>query len=126
MTQNDVEAHVHGLIQSTLLGEAAENVPLAVFVADEDMNYVAVNPAACELVGYTRKELLTLKVSDVAPDPPLRENWEATLARGRLSGRGPLRRKDGTELAVDFWAYTTRVAQMIVYVAFIRPSEPDI
>jgi PAS domain S-box-containing protein len=125
MAENDVDAHVHSLIQTTLLGEAAENVPLAIFVADEEMNYVAVNPAACELVGYTREELLALEVSDVAPDPPLRENWEATLARGRLSGRGPLRRNDGTELMVDFWAYTTRVAQMTVYVAFIRPSEPD-
>jgi PAS domain S-box-containing protein len=125
MPDDDVDVHVHRLIQTTLLGEAAENVPLGIFVADEEMNYVAVNTAACELAGYTREELLALRVSDVAPDPPLRENWEATLGRGRLSGQGPLRRKDGTELKVDFWAYTTRVAQMTVYVAFIRPAGPD-
>jgi PAS domain S-box-containing protein len=123
MAVNDVHAHAHALIQPTLLGEAAENVPLGIFVADDEMNFVAVNPAGCELLGYTREELLAIKVSDVAPDPAADENWKTMLARGRLSGRGPMRQKDGTQLCVDFWAYTTRVAQMTVYVAFIRPSE---
>ena len=123
MFENDVQAHAHGLIQPTLLGEAAENVPLAICVADDEMNFVAANPAACELLGYTREELLAAKVSDVAPDPAADENWKTMLARGRLSGQGPMRQKDGTKVDVDFWAYKTRVAQMSVYVAFIRPSE---
>jgi PAS domain S-box-containing protein len=123
MAENDVDAHVHGLIQTTLLGEAAENAPLAIYIVDEEMNYVAVNPAACELVGYTREELLAMKVDEVSPGPTASQNWKALLAHGRLSGQGPVRRKDGTEVTVDFWAYTTRVAQMTVYVAFARPIE---
>ena len=46
------------LIQTSLLGEAIENGPVAVFVADEHGRYVAVNRAACQLLGYTREELL--------------------------------------------------------------------
>ena len=54
------------LIQASLLGEAVENGPVAVFVADEHGQYVAVNQAACLLLGYTREELLGLRVTDVA------------------------------------------------------------
>ncbi|MGH3030714.1 MAG: PAS domain S-box protein [Gaiellaceae bacterium] len=111
------------LIQTTLLGEAAENAPLGIFVADEEMAYVAVNRRGCELVGYEREELLSLKVSDISPSPPSQEHYAEMIARGKLSGRGPLLRKDGTEVDVEFWAYSTRVAQMTVYVAFIRPLD---
>jgi len=46
------------LIQASLLGEAIEHGPVAVFVADEHGNYVAVNQAACTMLGYTRIELV--------------------------------------------------------------------
>lgn len=43
--------------QLALLGEAVECLDeVAVFVWDEDRNYVAVNQAACRLVGKTRQE----------------------------------------------------------------------
>jgi PAS domain-containing protein len=52
--------------QLALLGEAAECLQdVAVFVWDEDRNYVAVNQAGCELVGRTRRELLAMKVGDL-------------------------------------------------------------
>ena len=35
-------------------------VPMAIFVADDDGRYIAVNAYACELLGYTRDELLEL------------------------------------------------------------------
>jgi PAS domain S-box-containing protein len=110
------------LIQTTLLGEAAENAPLGIFVADDAMAYIAVNRRACELLGYERHELLALRVSDVSPFPPSQEQYAEIVARGELSGTSRLLRKDGTEFDVEFWAMTTRVAQMSVYVAFIRPA----
>jgi PAS domain-containing protein len=58
--------------QLALLGEAAECLQdVAVFVWDDDRNYVAVNQAACTLVGKTREELLRLKVGDLTPDRAL-------------------------------------------------------
>ena len=113
----------HDLIQTALLGEAAENAPLAVFVADDEMRYVAANRAACELVGYEREELLSLKVSDISPFPPAADQYMEMVARGSLSGRARLVRKDGTEFESEFWAYSTRVAQMTVYVSFVRPLD---
>lgn len=54
------------LIQSSLLGEAVENAPFAILVSDEDGGYIAVNRAACTLLGYTREELLTCSRHDIA------------------------------------------------------------
>jgi uncharacterized membrane protein YdjX (TVP38/TMEM64 family) len=55
----------HALIQSNLLGEALENAQLAVFVADEETRYIAVNSYACRMLGYAREELLDLHVVGV-------------------------------------------------------------
>jgi PAS domain S-box-containing protein len=115
-------ADVQELIQTTLLGEAAENAPIPIFVADEEMRYVAVNRRACDVLGYTREELLGLKVSDVSANPATSEKYSEMMLRGELSGEGSLIRKDGTQVEVEYWAYSTRVAQMTVYVGFVRPT----
>ena len=57
------------LIQVGLLGEAIDRGPVGVLVADENMRYIAANQFACVLLGYTRAELLELRVTDVAPAP---------------------------------------------------------
>ena len=75
------------LIQTALLGEAIEAGPALVFVADEQMRYIAVNQFACEALGYTREELLALAAcADVAQEPeaPGRVRRDA---RARLSPR---------------------------------------
>jgi PAS domain-containing protein len=52
--------------QLALLGEAAESMQdVAVFVWDDDRNYVAANQAACRLVGKTRGEILQMRVGDM-------------------------------------------------------------
>ena len=58
--------------QLALLGEASECLDgVAVFVWDDDRNYVAANQAACALIGKTREELLALKVGDLTPNRAL-------------------------------------------------------
>ena len=57
-----------------------------VFVADENQRYVAVSRAACELLGYTREELLALRVGDVARYPEAEAEYyqqakDAAMAR---------------------------------------------
>jgi PAS domain-containing protein len=52
--------------QLALLGEAAECLQdAAVFVWDDDRNYVAVNRAACKLLGKSRDEILAMRVGDM-------------------------------------------------------------
>ncbi len=102
------------LIQASILGEAVDHGPAAVFVADEEGGYVAVNQAACALLGYTREELLELRVSDIA-DPA--GKWEEMEREGKVSGVSTLRRKDGTTIDFRYVAGATSVAGMLVYVS---------
>lgn len=108
------------LIQAALLGEAVDNGPAPVFVADENRRYVAVSRAACDLLGYTREELLALRVDDVAPDVP---RWEEMRANGSIVGTADLKRKDGTTVAFSYVAGATVVAGMPVYVSVASAQE---
>lgn len=105
------------LVQASLVGEAIDQGPVLVFVADEDMNYVAVNQFACDVLGYTREELLSLKVTEVVSHPDAADQYAAFVAAPRGSGRARLRRKDGTELEIDYRAAKTTVATLPLYVS---------
>ena len=105
------------LIQASLLGEAVDGGPLAIFVADEQMRYVAVNQYAADMLGYTRAELLELRVPDIARESEAPAQYdELVLARGR-TGVAVLTRKDGTTLEFAYDAAETRVAGMPLYVS---------
>ena len=41
--------------------------PLGIFVTDHETRYLRVNPAGCEMTGYTEEELKTMKVIDLLP-----------------------------------------------------------
>ena len=101
-------------VQASLLGEAVDHGPTAVFVADEEGRYVAVNRAACELLGYTREELLALSIHDVAESTG---RWDEMRAKGTISGTSRVIRKDGSRVAFSYVAGKTEVAGMPVYVS---------
>jgi PAS domain S-box-containing protein len=105
------------LIQSNLLGEAVENAALAVFVCDDDNRYVAVNRRACELLGYTREELLALRMNDVfaAPEEAL-AHYQEVQAHLRHSGEHVLLRKDGGLVPMRYCAGETTIAGLSFYV----------
>src|SRR3954453_4418560 len=105
------------LIQASLLGEAAEHAPFSVFVADEEGRYVAVNLAACLMLGYTRDELLSLELQDVRPFGEAAEQYDALRDTGTSLGISELVRKDGSTLRFSYVAGATVVAGMGVYVA---------
>ena len=105
------------LIQASLLGEAVEHGPAAVFVADERGRYVAVNQAACALVGYSREELLTMRVTDLIAPEKAAGPWGEMVANGTQRGRSMLKRKDGSMVEFGYVAGETKVAGMPVYVS---------
>ncbi len=102
------------LVQAALLGEAVDQGPAAIFVADEEGKYVAVSRAACELLGYSREELLRLTVGDVAENGG---RWEELQRRGTLSGTTDVIRSDGSRATFSWIAGRTVVAGMPVFVS---------
>jgi PAS domain S-box-containing protein len=105
------------LIQTALLGEAVDAGPALVFVADEEMRYIAVNRRACEVLGYTRDELLGLTVADVAREPTSRVEYDQMLGRGFRDGDAILTRKDGQTLPFSYRASRTKVAGLSLFVS---------
>ena len=114
-------AVAHDLVQKSLVGEALDAGPVAVFVADDDGKYLAVNAYACELLGYEREELLALRVPDVAADADAAAHFEKMLRTGKRAGTALLRRKDGTAVELHFRASATTVGGMALYVGVFWP-----
>jgi PAS domain S-box-containing protein len=112
------------LVQASLIGEAIDRGPVLVFVADEEMRYVAVNQHACDVLGYTRPELLSLRVTDLAPYPGTPERFENLLADQAIEGESTLRRKDGTDVEARFAARQTTVAGLTLYV-WVGSVQPE-
>ena len=95
---------------------------MAIVVADEEMRYVAVNATACELLGYTRDELLQLRVPDIASYPEAEDEFEAMIAAGELIGRTTVRLKDGTRRSLRHRSSETTIAGLTYYVAVLWPD----
>ena len=70
----------------------------AVFWVDAAARIHRVNKAACRLYGYSREELLTMTVLDIAPDSKVdmwREQWAKMKACKTLTHDSHHRAKDG-------------------------------
>jgi PAS domain S-box-containing protein len=110
------------LVQSVLLGEAVEHAPVAILVADDEMRYVAANATATELLGYSREELLRLRIPDIAGYPEAEGEFEAMIAHGHLMGRTTVTCKDGTTRTLRHRSSETAIAGLAYYVAVLWPE----
>jgi PAS domain S-box-containing protein len=105
------------LIQTALLGEAVDVGPALVFVADEEMKYIAVNKRACDVLGYSRDELLRLRVNEVAREADSGTQYDEMLSRGFRHGTAVLTRKDGSEIELAYQARETVAAGLKLFVS---------
>jgi PAS domain-containing protein len=105
------------LIQTALLGEAIDDGPALIFIADDEMRYIAVNQCACRTLGYTRDELLALRVDEVAREPDTPTQYDEMLVRGFRHGTTVLTRKDRTTVAFLYRASKTELAGMTFFVS---------
>ncbi|MDX6508100.1 MAG: phosphoserine phosphatase RsbU/P [Gaiellaceae bacterium] len=111
------------LVQIGLLGEALDGGPVGIFLADETMKYIAVNRYACEMLGYTREELLGKQVTDVAPAPTSAASYRQMIVERGQTGTTELVRKDGGTLEINYRAAETRAAGLLLYVSVVWPVE---
>ncbi|MFB6163673.1 MAG: PAS domain S-box protein [Haloarculaceae archaeon] len=75
----------------------------ALLLADDDGEYVDANPAASELLGLPREDLLGMSIGDFAAgEYDFAAVWEQFLAEGRMRGEFPLVTADGDERIVEF------------------------
>jgi PAS domain S-box-containing protein len=111
------------LIQGVLVGEAVVNAGYIVLVADENMRYLAASDAACELLGYSREELLGLTVPDLVVATNTSELYDEFIRDHRQRGEITLRCKDGRSLDAHYDARQTEIGGLPYYVSVISPVE---
>ena len=116
-------AVANDLVQKSLVGEAMDTATVAVFVADESGNYLAVNAYACSLLGYEREELLALRVTEVAVNDGAGDDFEELVRKGSHTGRAVLRHRDGRDLPVHFRGSATTAGGMQLYVGVCWPDD---
>lgn len=84
-----------------------EEAPVGIFITDETGKYTDVNPAGCELVKYSREELLSMSIGDLAPDRERHVHLDLFAQFANTGGGSQeltLREKDGTEILVSLKA----------------------
>ena len=120
---DDREAQADALIQGVLVGEAVANAGFVILVADEMMRYLAASDAACELLGYSREELLGLSVPDLVVESNASALYDEFMREQGQRGLITLRCKDGRRLEVQYDARQTEVGGLPYFVSVLSPVE---
>lgn len=77
----------------------------AIIIVDDEGNYLDANPAACELFGLPRDELLRSSVANFAdPELDITQVWQQFLQQGQMLGELCLHRPDGSIRETEYAA----------------------
>ena len=104
-------------IQQFLLYDAIDVGPALVFVADDEMHFLAVNNKACSVLGYSREELLSMRITDIVPAVETPGLYEQMMSERSQQGDVELLTKDGVLLPFIYEASEVQVAGMQYWVA---------
>lgn len=102
-----------------------EHAPEGVFFMNRDAGFSYVNEQACRSLGYTRDELMCLKLWDIDPIYS-KESWETKWTQRQEDQIGTMhvetlhRRKDGVVFPVEIWAKHLWLGASDFHVAFVR------
>ncbi|MBN2730975.1 MAG: PAS domain S-box protein [Balneolaceae bacterium] len=92
-------------------------------LVDEDANIHDVNPAYCNMVGYSREELLSMKLTEVRPGMSLayqQEFIEKAIKEGSKEFETQHRRKDGQMIDLNASAAAIEKDGKIYLASFVR------
>lgn len=81
-----------------------DNAPDGIEWVNADGQFIYVNEANCQALGYTRQELLTMRVPDIDPnisESRWHDSWQTLQQLGVLNMESQHRRRDGSVFPVD-------------------------
>lgn len=81
-----------------------EHAPDAILIVDNDGRYIDANLAACKLTGYSRQEILQMRVGDLAAEsdrPISARRFDFLRKQGHSRSKRNVQRKDGTIVPVE-------------------------
>jgi PAS domain S-box-containing protein len=104
-------------IQQFLLYDAIDTSPALVFVADDEMRYLAVNNTACAVLGYSREELLSMRVTDVVVSAEAPTLYQRMMDDQSQQGDVDLLTKDGAQLPFIYEAAQAHIAETRYWIS---------
>lgn len=97
-----------------------DNSPVAIFVANKNGECVDVNNAACEMLGYTREEILNRSISELDESIGIPSSgFEQLESSGKYRGETQLRHRDGSMIYVDLNAVALRDGNFMAFCSDI-------
>ena len=102
---------------------AIEISPEAVFWVAADGHFTYVNKAACESLGYSREELLSMHLWEVDPDYPKErwsDHWDNLKTAQSATIETTHRRKDGSIFSVEVIVKQVDLDGQTFHTAFVR------
>ena len=102
---------------------AVDQAPEAVFLMAADTRFIYVNETACQRLGYTRQEILTMTMSDIDPDFPAEvwtARWQNLASRENRQLETTHRCKDGSCFPVEVKARYLNFGGQKYNIAFVR------
>ena len=103
-----------------------EKSPVATFVINREGEYIDANPAACEMVGYSRYKLLTMTIANVGTGEREPENdptFQTLQNKGYVRTHESLQHRDGDQIDVLFEAVTLCEDRFIAYCQDITKQQ---
>lgn len=91
-----------------------------VYILGEDGGFLEVNPAYCNLLGYSREELLTLSFSDAKTNEAIFRRIEASMASGDARFETSLCRKNGSMVDVEISTTHIKVKDTCLFLSIVR------
>jgi len=102
--------------------------PTGIALVNRQGHFLAVNPAACELSGYSEEEMLRFHIKDIAHEEA-RDELEASFAllqeTGSLRSTQRLTHKNGSTIYVDVNAVKLGEDQVLAYCTDITASKKN-
>ncbi len=102
-----------------------DNSPVAIFVANKNGEYIDVNNAACEMLGYTKDEILNMSISQLneSDGNPLKGFEQLKSTRKCRRGEVQLKYKDGTLIDVDLNAVALENGNFMAFCSDITEKK---
>jgi PAS domain S-box-containing protein len=102
-----------------------DKAPDAILVADDEGRYLDANPAACQLFGTSKQELLQASIADFAdPEVDVRQLWQEFLEADQMEGVFRVHRPDGTVREAEFSAIAHFVPGRHLSLLREKPGTP--
>lgn len=125
LLQKELEDHPSSTADRISHAHSEIDGEYVVFV-DADRRYVEVTDGVCQLLGYSREELLAKTIDDITA-PELRaqvpETFRQYITQGGMGGQFSLLAKDGRRIAIR---YQSKVYPDGCRVARWEPLEPNL